>query len=229
VRLWDVATGKSLPTLEGHPTDVHAIAFSRDGKQLASASYDGTVKVWDAAALQALEDDTAEDRTAGIDAITFSPDGKQLALGLEDMTVQIWDAATCDTLHVLDPHLNWINAVAFSPDGKQLASASYHTVRLLDVATGATLQTLEGYTNTIHAIAFSPDGAIIINPSVPTNIPDQSNPTIDIFVKDQWIVRRGDNFLWLPIEYRLIPKAIHKTTIAMGCTLKQALILEFKI
>ncbi|PMD34464.1 WD40 repeat-like protein [Hyaloscypha variabilis F] len=146
-----------LYTLEGHSDSVNAVAFSRDGKQLASAADDQTVKLWDAATGAALQ--TLKGHSGTVPAVAFSPDGKQLASGSADRTVRLWDTATGAVLQTLKGHSDWVLTVAFSLDGKQLASGSRDkTVRIWDVATGAALQTLKGHSDWVLTVAFSPDG-----------------------------------------------------------------------
>ena len=146
--------------LKGHSSSVSAVAFSQDGKQMASASDDNTVQLWDAATGETLQ--TLRGHSDRVNAVAFSPDSKQLASASNDKTIRLWDTTKLSrgiALQTLEGCSHSINAVAISPDGKQLALASDDwIVRLLDAATGEILQPLKGHQDLVNAITFSPDG-----------------------------------------------------------------------
>jgi WD40 repeat protein len=168
VKLWDVATGRELSTLDGHAGEVESVAFSADGRVLASATAGGTlvlgpgdntptIRLWDIATGRELRKLTGN--TSGISSLAFDPRGLTLASGSYDRTVKLWDAATGRTIRTLTGHTDAVTSVAFSPDGRTLASGSYdRTVKLWDVAAGRALRTLTGHTDQVYSVAFSPDG-----------------------------------------------------------------------
>jgi WD40 repeat protein len=173
VRLWDMATYALLQqTLEGHSNidqsaavgPVNSVGFSPDGRLLASASYDMTVRLWDTTT-GALKQ-TLNGHSDSVYSVAFSPDGRLLASASDDITVRLWDTATGAFQQTLEGHSGWVRSVAFSPDGWLLASASYDmTVRLWNTATGALKQTLKGYSGPVYSVAFSPDGRLLASGS----------------------------------------------------------------
>jgi WD40 repeat protein/serine/threonine protein kinase len=146
-----------LLTLKGHTNIVNFIALSPDGKRLASASDDQTVKVWDTTSGQEVL--TLKGHTNVVWSVAFSPDGKRLASASDDQTVKVWDATSGQEVLTLKGHTSGVRSVAFSPDGKRLASASEdHMVKVWDASSGQEMLTLKGHEEDVYCVAFSPDG-----------------------------------------------------------------------
>jgi WD40 repeat protein/serine/threonine protein kinase len=154
---WSNKLQRGHCTLKGHTGWVQGVAFSPDGRRLASGSRDGTVKVWDAQTGQEIR--TLKDHTGTVYRVAYSPDGRRLASASADGTVKVWDAQTGQRALSLEGHTDHVHGVAFGPDGRQVASASAdQTVKVWDAQTGQDLRTLEGHTGNVSNVVFSPDG-----------------------------------------------------------------------
>ncbi len=168
IRLWDLNTKKLLASLSAHSQTVTSVAFSPDGKSLATASDDKTIKLWDFKTFDEIA--TLCGHSHVVKSIAFSPNGQILASGSWDKKVILWDVNTNTEITTLTGHQLQVSSVAFSPQGKLLATASFdRTIRLWELTAEESqnhpcctlLGSLLGHTRAVLAIAFSPDGKIL--------------------------------------------------------------------
>ena len=168
---------KAVLRLDAHKKHVTALAFSPDGKVLASAGVDGWICLWDVATGKRLQRFEGHDEKP-VYGLSYAPDGKLLASAGADYLVRLWDPATAKLVRELKGHKDKVAAVAFSPDGKLLASASYDSsIRLWDPTTGAELRQLKGHKKRVTSLAFSPDSKQLVSGGVtddPINLPGGS-------------------------------------------------------
>jgi serine/threonine protein kinase len=174
-KLWEVKTGREINTLNGHSRrglfdsfhfdSVNSVAFSPDGKVLASGSgyRDKTIKLWEVKTGREINSLTGHSTT--VNSVAFSPDGQVLASGSGDNTIKLWEVKTGREINTLSGHSYSVHSVAFSPDGKVLASGSNNNIKLWEVKTGREINDLSGHSHAVVSVAFSPDGKVLASGS----------------------------------------------------------------
>jgi WD domain, G-beta repeat len=144
---------------------VISVAFSPDGKLLATGDTNGQLCLWQVADGKQLL--TCEAHDSWTLSVAFSPNGQILASGSIDLTVKLSDTRTGQCLNTLQGHTAYVDSVAFSPDGQTIASGSWdHTIRLWDIYTGQCLKILQGHDNHVHSVVFSLDGQTLASGSL---------------------------------------------------------------
>jgi WD40 repeat protein/serine/threonine protein kinase len=198
-----------LLTLEGHRGRVTQIALNPAGTQLASASDDWTVKVWNPVNGKPIN--TLPGHTGAVHCVAFGTDGQRLCSGSEDRTVKVWDPIRGKLIRTLQGHQGVIWSLAFSPDGKLLASGSWDgTVMVWDAATLKPVHTLRGKTQ-IWGVAFSPDGKrlVSLNGDLTANVWDPGSAKL---LKALPAAGFAHAFVFSPDGRRVASAAIDRTT-----------------
>ena len=164
ITFWKTADGTLDRRLTGLAERVYDIAYSPDGKWLATASGDpgvyGVAKLWIAEPGGGGKPvrDLAETQDV-VFAVAFSPDSKKIATAGADRTIRVFEVETGKLLTQIEDHADWIFGIAFSPDGKRLASASRDkTCKVFDLEKKESLVTFPGHAQPVYTVSFTPDG-----------------------------------------------------------------------
>ncbi|HEY9831772.1 MAG TPA: WD40 repeat domain-containing serine/threonine-protein kinase, partial [Stenomitos sp.] len=152
-----IPTWHCVRTLTGHHSSIHGLAFSGDGKILASSSADRMVKLWNPDSR--IPRATLSGHSSLIEAIAWTPNGRILVSGSWDYAIKSWDVETAELIHTFCGHSGWIKSLAISSDAKLLISASAdRTIKLWNLHTKELQSTLCGHAGAVHCVAIRPDG-----------------------------------------------------------------------
>jgi eukaryotic-like serine/threonine-protein kinase len=202
-------------TYRRHTSNVYAVAWSPDGKRIASASgghaanSSQTVQVWDAA--NGGNAFTYRGHSSTVTAVAWSPNSMGIASGSWDQTVQVWDAANGGNVFIYRGHSSTVTAVAWSPNSMSIASGSVdYTVQVWDVTNGSVF-IYRGHSTTVNTVAWSPDGKRIASGSY-----DKTMQVWDAANGDNAFTYRGhssfvDAVAWSPDSLRIASGSADKT------------------
>jgi hypothetical protein len=162
LQLYQTSDWKPLTTLRGHDDVVFSLAFDSDGKRLASASFDHSVRVWDVAKQASLKE--YHHHSDFVYAVAFSPNGKQIASASKDRTVALIDLETGKSAFTFSGMEQDVMALAFHPDGKSVISSGFESqIYWWNPLTDEQVKKTPGHGIAVHELAFSKDGKRIVS------------------------------------------------------------------
>ena len=149
-----------LKNIKGHTSRIYDLAFSPNGKQLASASGDNTVRIWNIPSGNLHK--VIQGHTAHVFSVDFRGDGNRIVTGSGDRTARVWQVNSGAQVAEFSGHTDRVLGVAFAPDGSQVASVSDDgTVRIWNAGNGSQTQMIEHGTAGVYAVDFHPNGRLI--------------------------------------------------------------------
>ena len=135
---------------------MYSVAWSPDGKSLATAGFDYTVRLWDVGTRKEIK--KLDGHTKLVLAVAISPDGKRVLSGSQDKTAKIWEWPVFSPTKTFAGHPGAVQALAVKPDGKLVAAAAGRSVKIWDLATGQTIKEVQGHDGDVQSVAWRGDG-----------------------------------------------------------------------
>jgi WD40 repeat protein len=162
VRLWDPATGRETALFAGHTEKVQTAAFSPDGTQVISASFDGTARIWQATPARLTGQLNEVGRS--FERAAFSADTRSIAIATAEDGVRVWNLSHGTPAHVLRSGMRMFQSVAFSPDGARVVAQTTPYAEILEAGSGKVVATLRSpsVVDAVTTPRFSPDGRRVV-------------------------------------------------------------------
>jgi len=177
IRYWNPDSIERDNRLKGHKSFVYGVAMHPDGKQVASASWDGTVRIWEYSTGRELKVFSHGEGTI-VTALAYNPEGRLLVSLCRQKGAHLWDTETGELLHrwEIKPEVWRDPKIAFSPNGELIATATPdRIVRIFNVKTKAEVAALSGHSDVVRDLAFTPDGCHLVTSG------DCDDPTIRVW------------------------------------------------
>jgi WD40 repeat protein len=168
--VWDMETGERIATQPAHNDDITAIAYHRQGNLLASASQDGTVKVWQLQNNQLSLRQTLSGHAGWVTAVAISPDGRRIISGSSDKTIKIWDATTGGLQQTLTGHKSAVYDLAIAPENTLVSASQDRSIKLWNLTTGELQETLTDHQAGVYSLAVAPKEQTLVSGSADKTI-----------------------------------------------------------